>query len=270
MKNQITFKIFQKATFCLSLSIALAINLSLPNLSVEQVENPTLEGTKIDVGTQNEDSPIFKNPVCLLVGLNSTELSYHEISNLSGFELFSVPYRSDIMLLIEKINPSQIIIRHPSGFVGLYSTNGQLVRGVEVTTASQIPSYPSSIPANITQPTEANPNFENVYYPGSVTGQIPHGGIGYSPPPKGRGIFRHLLKLAAFGTLQPFQYPGNFNGITNDYDQMTLFSSLFFSAAPTAVFAAASTVDANLDAGEYNTARTQPRDYMFQPVIEGY
>lgn len=216
-----------------------------------------------------QDTRHFGSPVCLLVGLSSTELSYREVSNLSGFELFSIPYRSDIKVLVEQIKPTQVIIKHPSGFVGLYATDGQLIRGVQTASESDIAIHPQAVPPSIIQPTEANPVSENLYYPGSQTGAVPHGGLGYTPPPKGRAFKRHLLKLASLAGLVPFQYPGYFMAY-NTYNQEKLLPALAFPNVPLAIGAASSYFDAKLDSAEYENARTQPRDYKFQPVIEGY
>lgn len=214
-------------------------------------------------------SPIFQNPVCLLVGLSSNELSYRELSGLSGFELFNVPYRADVKALVGQVKPVQIIIKHPSGFVGLYSPQGELLRGVQTTTGTDVTSGADVVPPSIIQPVEANPIYENVYYPGSVTGAIPHGGLGYTESPKGRGVFRHLLKLATLTGLVPFQYPGYFMAY-NTYSEEKLFPALALPNAPLAIGAAASIFDAKLDEAQYEQARSQPRDYNFQPVIEGY
>ena len=260
-----------KKLLCFLATLLLMLLTFLPCYSFDSVR-PLIE--KDGTTVQNETGSIFNNPVTLLVGLSSTELSYHEISNLSGFELFSVPYRSDIMALVGQINPSQVIIKHPSGFVGLYTIEGQLIRGVETTTASQIAGFPESVPPSIIQPTQADPIFENVYYPGSVTGAIPHGGLGYTPPPRGRSIGRHLLKLAAFTGVTPIAYSYYFNRDKGFFGfpraQNTLSGLFAVSAIPTGIAAASSYLDSRFEANDYNNARTQPRDYMFQPVIEGY
>lgn len=244
---------------CLLLPLILIIGFLLPSFSYNYPQ-------------QEEKIPTFSNPVALLVGLNSSELSYSEISTLSGFELFSVPYNSDIKTLQEQIKPSQIIIKHPSGFVGLYAPNGQLIRGVKIINEVTISS--PFTPPSIIQPSEANPIFEDLYHAGSATGTVPHGGVGYTPQPRGRGIFRHLLKLAAFGTITPFTYPGFFGNQNIQFgfpkDQSDLLPALLFPVIPTGITAAASYADARLEAGDYEQARTQPRDYMFQPIIEGY
>lgn len=222
-------------------------------------------------GFSKTPSQVFQNPVCLLVGISSNELSYRELSSLSGFELFNVPYRADLKTLIEQINPVQVIIKHPSGFIGLYTKEGELLRGVQASSGSSqnLSVSPESVPPSIVQPVEANPIYENIYYPGSVTGAIPHGGLGYTEPPKGRGVFRHLLKLATLTGLVPFQYPGYFMAY-NTYSEEKLFPALAFPNAPLAIGAAATIFDAKLDEAQYEQARSQPRDYNFQPVIEGY
>lgn len=223
------------------------------------------------IETRPEDIPQFSAPVCLLVGLNSPELAYREISALSGFELFSVPYRSDIEKLVGQINPTQVIMKHPSGFVGLYTIDGQLVRGVQTVRPNEVALGAQIIPPSIIQPTEADPAQSAIYYPGSLTGGVPHGGIGYEPPPQGRGIKRHLLKLAALTGLVPFQYPGFFrNGFQAQSPTRTIVPYLFATQIPFAIGAASTYADAKLDESAYEEARTQPRNYKFQPVIEGY
>lgn len=242
------------------LSILVALCISLASFTpLFALDSP---GVKVK-------SPVFQNPVCLLVGISSNELSYRELSSLSGFELFNVPYRADLKSLVEQINPAQVIIKHPSGFIGLYTKEGELLRGVQASTSSNLSISPEAIPPSIIQPVEANPIYENVYYPGAITGAIPHGGLGYTEAPKGRGVFRHLLKLATLTGLVPFQYPGYFMAY-NTYSEEKLFPALALPNAPLAIGAAATIFDAKLDEAQYEQARSQPRDYNFQPVIEGY
>ncbi|MBI3590162.1 MAG: hypothetical protein HY094_02145 [Candidatus Melainabacteria bacterium] len=275
MKKLSTKKLFSKVFLCLLLALIFVFNISLPIFSADSADITASPNVTQNTVTLQANSPMNNNPVCLLVGLSNNELSYRELSSLSGFELFSVPYRADIKTLIEQIKPSQIIIKHPSGFVGLYSVDGQLIRGVQTTTSSEFAANPGAIPPSIIQPTEANPIYENVYYPGSQTGAVPHGGVGYTPSPKGKGFARHLLKIASFGLLVPFQYPNYFrnntlSGVSILHNKNSLFTSLLVPAIPSSVSAAASYADSRFDASEYEQGRTQPRDYMFQPVIEGY
>ena len=264
MQKLNTRTFLMKTAFILICNLSLMTAFCLPNFSYESSSPQVIQRVK----TQPSDIPIFNAPVCLLVGLNGAELSYREISSLSGFELFSVPYRSDIKTLVEQIKPTQIIISHPSGFVGLYSIDGQLVRGVQTVRDGAIAGVQGT-PPSIIQPTEANPVYENVFYPGSNTGAIPRGGLGYTAPPKGRGTARHLLKLTALLSLKPFQYPGYFMAFQT-YDNEKLFPVLLLPQVPALIGAASTYADAKLDGNEYETARSQPRDYMFQPVIEGY
>ena len=246
----------------------MTFNTFLPAYSYD----PNIIDVNQRIETRPEDIPRFTSPVCLLVGLNSPELSYREISALSGFELFSVPYRSNIKTLVGQINPTHIIIKHPRGFVGLYTIDGQLVRGVETTRGNnEVAVAPQVIPPSIIQPINADPIQSTIYYPDTLTGGVPHGGIGYEPHPQGAGIKRHLLKLAAITSLVPYQYPGYFRTAFQAQDtRKTLFPYLIGSQIPFAVGAAASYADAKLDEGAYEEVRTQPRNYKFQPVIEGY
>src|SRR3989338_7334574 len=93
------FKSFIKIIPVIILTLS---TLFLPGFSAPSTSEPVQR-----VETQPSDIPVFNAPVCLLVGLNSTELAYREISALAGFELFSVPYRSDIKTLTEQIKPTQ-------------------------------------------------------------------------------------------------------------------------------------------------------------------
>ena len=240
------------------------------NFSFVLAASPSDVNQRIE--TTQEDIPNFSSPVCLLVGLNSSELSYQEVSALSGFELFSVPYRSDIRTLVEQINPTHVIIKHPSGFVGLYLPGGQLVRGVQTSLSNQNNIVSQGVPSSILQPVEANPVYDGLYYPGSLTGGVPHGGIAYTTPPKGRNLKRHFLKLASLLSLVPYEYPGYFKVFQYAHGPKNslLFPYLVGSQVTPAIGAAASYADAKIDEAEYNDARTQPRDYKFQPVIEGY
>lgn len=242
----------------------LSISISMPAFS----EDPSVEVNQ-RIETKNEDIPNFKGAVCLLVGLNSSELSYRELSGFSGFELFTVPYRSDVRELVTQIKPSQIVIKHPSGFVGLYTPDGQLIRGVQTTNGPEVARVPGAIPPSIVAPTDANSTFDSIYYPGAQAGGIAQGGLGFSPPPKGRNLKRHFLKLGALVGLAPFQYPGYFMAY-HTYNQEKLLPALLLPQLPTAIGAVSSYADAKIDEGYYNQARPQPRDYMFQPVIEGY
>lgn len=266
----------------LTLAIVLVLFLPCSLFAYDGVEQPDNQQLNQD-SQMPEPQPvtekkerIFKNPVCLLVGLSSNELSYREISGLSGFELFSVPYRFDINSLVEEIKPSQIIIRHQSGFVGLYTPGGQLIRGVQGIASADLASIPGSVPESIIQPSQANPLFDSVYYPGgTAAGSIASGGIGYNKQPTaGRGgKWRNLLKLASFGYIGIPMYPKYFYGnatITGTDRGDSIFGSLLLPALPNAVSALATYTDTKIEAAEYEQARSQPRDYKFQHETDGY
>ena len=56
----------------------------------------------------------------------------------------------------------------------------------------------------------------------------------------------------------------------NTYDQENLFSALVLHNVPLAIGGAATFADSVLDQSDYENARVQPRDYKYQPEIEGY
>ena len=172
------------------------------------------------------------------------------------------------MSVVAQLKPLQVIVKHPSGFVGLYSPEGELIRGIQTVFGTASPSY-AGISPSIIQPTEANPVYENLFYPGTQTGSVPTGGIGYAKHPKGRAVKRHLLKLTSLLGLVPFQYPGYFMAYQT-YDEEKLFPALFLPQVPLAIGATTTYLDAKIDGEEYDQTKSQPRDYMFQPIIEGY
>lgn len=98
---------------------------------------------------------------------------------------------------------------------------------------------------------------------------MPHGGLGYRSPPKGRSAWRHVLKLGSLAGLVPFQYPGYFNAYSTTKTEK-LFPSLILPQLPLVIGAVSTLADSKLDQAEYEYARSQPRDYKFQPIIEGY
>ena len=248
----------------ITLALLFLATFMLPMYSTEPVD------IKERLETKDADIPNFQDPVCLLVGLNTNELSYHEISNIAGFETLSVPYRSDIQTLVNQIKATQVIIKHPSGFVGLYTPDGVLIRGVQTTTQAQVTLPPAFTPPSIIQPIQASPIYDQLHYPGSLTGTIPHGGLNASSPSSRKSNnFRHFLKIASLTGLSPFQYPGYFMAY-NTYDQENLFSALVLPNVPLAIGGAATFADSVLDQSDYENARVQPRDYKYQPEIEGY
>lgn len=254
----------------LLLAYGIAPAVSYPDTQLEVKQEISNDGAVQRIETKPTDIPNFKNPIVLLVGLSSKELTYRELSNLSGFEFFSVPYSTDIKKLSQQINPPQVIVKHPSGFVGLYTAEGQLVRGVETETGNEGIADANGVPPSIIQPIDTDTSHREWYYPGSLTGSIPHGGLGYEPPPKKQSRLRGLIKLAAFGSLVPFQYPGYHRDLTVLDGERQLFPALFAPIAPNVITSTASYFDSKLDQAEYESARTQPRDYMFQPIYENY
>lgn len=269
MQKLVLKKLF-KCTGYLAVVALLLFNYSLSVVSsfeehVPQVNNKIKDGTQL---------PDFTSPVALLVGLNSSDLSYRELSNLVGYELFSVPSRSNVQEIISQIQPTQVIIKHQSGFVGLYTPSGELIRGVQTIYGDQTANLNQTVPQSILQPQEANPLYDNVYYPGSAVGTVPYGGLSYDTRPKGKSIFRNLLKFLSFTYVTPpVPYPGFFN--TDNFTNGTLpvnppLGAVLLPTVPAAINAGSSYLDTRFDGIEYDQARSQPRDYMFQPVIESY
>lgn len=220
------------------------------------------------IETKIEDIPHFANPVVLLVGLDNKELTYREFSNLSGYDFFTVPYGTDTTNLVEQVKPNQVIVKHPSGFVGLYSPSGQLIRGVETISGNEEIAI-NGVPESIVKPGDSVP-FDMINYPGAFTGSVPQGGLGYVPPPTNPTLKRHILKTVSYGAIGSFQYPGFFKGLDPFDSTTSLLPSLIFPLAPNLISTVASYVDSKLDQQEYARVRTQPRDYKYQPEVEGY
>lgn len=76
-------------------------------------------------------APVYADSV-LLVGLSPTELSSSENNLLAGKEIVKIPFSYSWLSNVKQVEPNSIILKQPSGFVGLYDPKGNLVRQVSV------------------------------------------------------------------------------------------------------------------------------------------
>lgn len=96
--------------------------------------------------TQSSFAEIYQDPhsiglnnesyVILLVGLKQHELAHNELGLLQGKKVIEVIRTGNWMNAVTKADASEVIVRHNSGFTGLYSPNGDLVRPIELADGS--------------------------------------------------------------------------------------------------------------------------------------
>lgn len=165
----------------------------------------------------------------ILVGISPYELAPSESKVLEEGKIIQIPQSHDWQREIDELyKPSKVILRQPSGFVGLYDSKGTLLRRMELNSPPNIPQY-----------TEPPPPSSRAYYAkdmdniGYQTGGTvdPFAevdrfanknqaklapGWGYGEPRQKRGIGGALLDFAAIAPLDPvtpFNYPGTYNSM---------------------------------------------------------
>ena len=96
--------------------------------------------------TQSSFAEVYKHPhsiglsnnqyVILLVGLKQHELSHNELGILQGKKVIEVIRTGNWIDAVGKAEAQEIIVRHNSGFAGLYTPAGDLVRPIELADGS--------------------------------------------------------------------------------------------------------------------------------------
>jgi hypothetical protein len=75
------------------------------------------------------DSP---RPVTLLVGLKAFELAQQEAPTIAGRKIIEINRTGNWVDAVKKTHAQQIIVKQNSGFVGLYTREGALIRAIEM------------------------------------------------------------------------------------------------------------------------------------------
>lgn len=170
----------------------------------------------------------------LLVGVTQSELSANENQALLNKKIQEIPFSGDWQEDIKIYQPDQIIIKQPSGYVGLYEPSGNLIRKVGLVNPPNISQYTLPEAAYTQEKTYAqkgalgytsggtidpysartgDQRAYNYYYNRNQQNLAP--GWGYNQirpqPSKGNAIL-NFLSFAPLDTVTPFNYPGNFGG----------------------------------------------------------
>lgn len=172
----------------------------------------------------------------LLVGLYPTELSQTENHLLAGKEVIQLPYDANWMQTIRRYpNASNVVLKQPSGFVGLYDGLGDLERQV-MTSNNPDPNYLSNVPApgsRVSAPVERwdkqlgyttggrrdpyryqNPVSDNTH---SVLAPGWGYNSGFASRSRGSGSIRrtlsNFLSFVPIDYVSPITYPGGYNSL---------------------------------------------------------
>ena len=96
--------------------------------------------------TQSSYAQVYEHPhsiglsndqyVILLVGLKQHELAHNELGILRGKKVIEVIRRGNWVDAVKKTEAQEVLVRHNSGFAGLYTPAGDLVRPIELADGS--------------------------------------------------------------------------------------------------------------------------------------
>lgn len=169
----------------------------------------------------------------LMVGVKAHELAINERSILNGKRVLEVPRTDNWQKSIDSTGATEVIVRQNTGFVGLYTPSGILLKSVQMADGSN--------PANqgATAPVQSLTYQEQVDFGYSVGGKIdPYkpinvyepknnarlsAGWGYNSnqghPETKRGAISRFLEFSPIDTVTPLNYPGYFDqrGLTLAY-----------------------------------------------------
>ncbi|MCE2929532.1 MAG: hypothetical protein LW817_07885 [Candidatus Caenarcaniphilales bacterium] len=215
------------------------------------------------------------DPIILLIGIKGNELAPEEYGVLQGKKIIEVANSSNIQDSITNTNAREVIIRQNSGFVGLYSPNGILVKSINLADGS-----------NPTQKVLVNPHQTIAYrdqhdYSYPVGGRIDpyqaktlevsgenHArlapGWGYNShmqqPKSKRSALITFLNFAPLDTVTPINYPGTF-------DQWNLTAAYGLGVIPHLGGLFANMTRAKADQKDYEYYKMQqPQAYIEAPT----
>lgn len=235
--------------------------------------------------------PAFASNSVLLVGVSPTELNSSENGLLAGKELVNIPFSYSWLGNVKQIEPSSIILRQPSGFVGLYDPKGNLIRQVSVIDPVIDSEYNySGIGKSPYLRQDASTNRWDVlgYTTGGrrnqysgLTNEVIHNnhpklapGWGYNSQvrngssnggPNGGGIKNALLSFVSLlptDAATPFNYPGT-------YTQLGISGGYAFGALPHIGGLAAQVVKARDNQAQYNR-QSNPVPYYSEAPPQAY
>lgn len=165
----------------------------------------------------------------LLVGITADELADQERQLLVGKRLIEIPRGTDWQASIADSSADEIVLKQNTGFVGLYTPSGILVRPIE--SKSGNPYFQEQAPPPDVQRTGYFSEFNRVgpttggridpYKPVTVYHDAQDGtklaaGYGYNtqvdqPKIYKQSVWMDLLNFTPIDLVTPFNYPGTFD-----------------------------------------------------------
>lgn len=187
-------------------------------LSVVLLSLPPVKASSISQYDEN---------VLLLVGLKASEISDDERGILMGKRVIEVNYTDNWKDTIKQTNADEIILKQNSGFTGLYTPNGDLVRNV-VLIADQHKESKNIYPPDVQTLTYREHPDKGYVTGGRVDPFSPaspvidradnkqlKAGYGYNSdfdrPKSKRSLVVDYLDYAPLDTVAPLNYPGHFD-----------------------------------------------------------
>jgi hypothetical protein len=215
--------------------------------------------------------------VILLVGVSANELAEHEKKILRGKKVIEIDKTNDWQKSIISNSPQEVVLRQNTGFVGLYTPNGSLVRGLDLIDSPNPYFVNQPIPAPVQDMVyqEVDKQGYNTggridpYQPIAVYEPKNNGrlaaGWGYNsqlnqPNTYKRSAVVDFLNFAPIDAVTPFNYPGH-------YDQVGIPAAYGLGVLPHigGLFAARKRAKAEQQNFEYYQRQGAP-DYLEAPV----
>lgn len=213
--------------------------------------------------------------IILLVGIKATELAIEETSMLHGKKIIEISSSDNILDSIKNTNAEEVILRQSSGFVGLYSRNGILIRSINLLDGSNPVQKISSSPyQSLMYRDQRDYNYpvgskidpyqaETLVYPKNNHANLSPG-WGYNSqikyPSSKRSAIVSFLNFAPLDTVTPLNYPGYF-------DQSGLTFAYGFGVIPHIGGLIANLARSNAEKKDYEYYKTQqPPNYIEAPT----
>lgn len=234
------------------------------------------------------DIALNKNPLTndvrdfhtiLLVGIKPSELAEREEGLLNGKEVVQVELSENWKQSIERSRASEVLLRQNSGFVGLYSAKGNLIRTVELKDGSnplQTEPYAAIHQDLIEEQMDRDHGYiaggridpyrprTLIYEPQNNAQLTPGWGYNseYYKPSSKRSMLISFLNFAPIDTTTPLNYPGLF-------DQRGLTTAYGLGVIPHIGGLAASMMRAGSDRKDYDYYRQANAvpEYLEHPTI---
>lgn len=165
----------------------------------------------------------------LLVGVTADELADHELKILKGKKIIEVPYNLSWRNTLDNTHPDEVLLKQNSGFVGLYTPGGSLVRAIDLEAGNPYleknPAPPERIPEaheiefnqlGYSTGGQIDPYQAQGYHYEPKDGSKLAPGYGYNPQVQQPRVFHKsawvdLLNFVPIDTITPFNYPGTFD-----------------------------------------------------------